>query len=88
MSYDRNLLMWIGETEREHPYVVRPAERLVGYSDPGYYYRAAPYALCKEPHMIGDLLNSAKIDTDPKLIVRPGHVEFTSWDRRRIAVSY
>jgi hypothetical protein len=85
-SYYGDLLVWVPEPPGLSPYIIRCSERCVGCPNLSYFYRTRLFSLSREKHAIGVLLNSPKIEVDPRLVLQPGYVEFTTMSLRRVCV--
>jgi hypothetical protein len=85
-SFYGDLLVWVPEPPGLSPYVIRCSDRCVGSPNYSDFHRTPLFALSRENRALGVLLNSARIEVDPRLVHQPEHVEFTTRTLRRVCV--
>src|SRR2546425_11920450 len=87
-SPDGELLILVGEEGEGSLYVVRPDSEVIGMPDRSSFVFLPAYAYSKRVPPLIALMQSAKIEVDPELIIQPQFIEFNSFGNARVRLTW
>lgn len=88
LSHDDDLLIFLAEEGEGSLYIVYPGNNLVGMPSRPDFYFFPGYAYCRNVPPLIALMQSAKIEVDPQLIIQAHLIEFNSFEKARVRVTW
>ena len=88
LSSDDDLLIFLAEEGEGSLYIVYPGNKLVGMPNRPDFYFFPGYAYCRNVPPLIALMQSAKIEVDPQLIIQEHLIEFNSFEKARVRVTW
>ena len=87
-SCDGDFLVFLAEEGEPCLYVVYPGNEMVGMPNRSNFVWLPGYAYSKHVPPLIALMQSAKIEVDPQLIIQPQLIEFNSFENGRVRVTW
>lgn len=87
-SRDGDFLIFLAEEGEPALYVVYPGNHVVGMPNRSNFVWLPGYAYSKHVPPLIALMQSAKVEVDPQLIVQAQLIEFNSFEKGRVRVTW
>jgi hypothetical protein len=87
-SNDGNLLIFLGEEGEGGLYIVYLGNGMIGMPNRSNFIFLPGYAYSKNVPPLIALMQSAKIEVDPQLIIQDQIIEFNSFEKARVRVTW
>ena len=87
-STDGDFLIILAEEPESSLYVVYPGNVMVGMPNRPNFVFLPGYAYSKHVPPLIALMQSVKVEVDPQLIVQPQLIEFNSFEKGRVRVTW
>ena len=85
---DGRLLVQVQEQTGPSFYLVDPVRRIVGIASPArFVFLPGGYVYSRDVPASYTLMQSAKIEVDPQLVIEPGAIEFNSFEKQRVRLT-